>query len=188
MSDAFLSFISEIVPLTNEVKETIARKITVVSYPRKTILLREGEFYQHLYFVKKGILRTYVIRDTEEKTSLFFMENDFLVSSYRFVNEPSREYIEVVEDAELLEIKYDDLLESYDSCPEMNYVARVILERHFFRVYNRLISLLQLQAAERYAMLLKEQPDLFQRVPLSHIASYIGIRKESLSRIRRLLK
>jgi len=187
MYDKFFSFVSQVVSFDEKIKQVISKNITRVSYPKKTILLKEGEFHQNLYFIEKGILRTFLIKDNEDITSLFFMENDFLVSSFRFVNQPSFENIEVLEDATLLVLNYDDVLKMYKDHPEVNYLGRVMIELNYYRIYHRLVSMLKFSARERYEVLMKSQPELFQRVPLTHIASYLGIKKESLSRIRKSL-
>lgn len=187
MYEKFFSFISQVITLNDELRTVISKNITRVSYPKKSILLREGEFHQNLYFIEKGILRTYLIKDNEDITSLFFLENDFLVSSFRFVNQPSYESIEVLEDATLLMLNYDDVLLMYKNHPEINYLGRVLIEQNYYRMYHRLVSMLKFSARERYEVLMKTQPEIFQRVPLTHIASYLGIKKESLSRIRKTL-
>ncbi len=185
MYDNFFAFVDQVVQYDEKIKTAINSLIKRETYPKKTLLLKEGEFHQNLYFIEKGVLRTYVMRDKQDITSLFFAENDFLVSSFRFVNQPSLEYIEVLEDATVLVLNYDEVLKLYADYPEVNLLGRTMIELNYFRIYHRLVSMVKFTARERYEMLLETQPDLFQRVSLSHIASYIGIKKESLSRIRK---
>lgn len=185
MYKRFFSYISQVVTLDAEMAQAIERCIKREKYPKKTILLTEGEFHKNLYFIEKGILRTYVVKDNEDITSLFFMENDFLISSFRFVNQPSYEYIEVLEDAEVLVLNYDEVLKLYQEYPSINFLGRVLIEINYYRMYHRLVSMLKFSARERYEILMKTQPELFRRVSLSHIATYLGIKKESLSRIRK---
>ena len=185
MYSQIFDHISQIVPLPEHLKNIIGQHITRVTYPRKTILLKEGEVHQNLYFIESGILRTYVVKDDEDITTLFFAEKDFLVSSFRFINQPSDEYIEVLEEATVLILNYDDVLKIYQTYPEANYLGRTLIEHAYYKTYHRLVSMLKFSARERYEIMMKTQPGLFQRIPLAYIASYLGVKKESLSRIRK---
>ena len=176
---------SSFFPLSEALKNELIKNVSRVTYPKKTLLLREGEMHNSLYFIEKGILRTFIRKNKEDITTLFIKENDFLVSSFRFVNQHSLEYIEVLEDATILVFNYEDITKLYQDFPEANILGRTIIEHTYYRTYHRLITMLKFSTKEQYEMLIEQQPDLFQRVPLSHIASFLGIKKESLSRIRK---
>lgn len=187
MYDQLFDVFDQIKPFDENLKNILTANIKRHTFPKKSILLCEGELHQYIYFIEKGIMRTYIKKDKEEITTLFFSENDFLISIYRFVNEPSIEYIEALEDTTVLMFDYDQLLKIYQKYPDLNYFGRILIEKNYSKIYKRLLTMLKLTARERYELLVKMQPSLFQRVTLSHIASYLGIKKESLSRIRKSL-
>jgi CRP-like cAMP-binding protein len=89
-----------------------------------------------------------------------------------------------MEDSKLLSFKYEHLLKLYEKYPAFNYVTRVLTERYYISSEERAYSMRMKTARERYELLLSSDPQIFQRVPLKHIASYLGMKPETLSRIR----
>jgi CRP-like cAMP-binding protein len=98
---------------------------------------------------------------------------------------PSIESIQAIEDCELLVISRKDLLGLYEGDWKWQQVGRVVLEEHYMHQEDRLISMLRQQASERYRLFAEANPEIIQKVPLHHIASYLGISPETLSRIRK---
>ena len=142
---------------------------------------------RHVDFVVKGIFRVYYLDPkTEQEHNLFFVaENMFLTSLKSLLTQTTCPYsIEALEDAELLVIQNDHLQQLYARSHGWERFGRLLAEQYFIQNQTRAESLLTKSAEERYDELLTNFPDLTNRISLSHIASYLGIKGPSLSRIR----
>ncbi len=149
-------------------------------------LLREGQKIDEISFVEKGVLRLYYLSDGKEINNHFFLENDYAVSYLDFLkNTPSRYYIQALEDCELFAFNSKTLQSAYDESKNWERFGRIIAESVYATATNRFESFLFLSAKERYLQMLKNYPRFIQRIPLYHLASYLGIERESLSRIRK---
>lgn len=177
--------ISQIGNLSEELKEDISARLQYVTYKRNQVLLKQGEICDCLYFVSKGLLRAYYEKDEGEVSSWFMKEGDFIISVLSFFKrQASYESIAVLSDCELCYIHYDDLMELYDNYLEFNIIGRRLTEHYYCLSEMRLVGLRKQTATEKYEYLLSNYPELIQRVPSKHIASYLGIAEETLSRIR----
>ncbi|WP_229366003.1 Crp/Fnr family transcriptional regulator [Fibrisoma montanum] len=138
-------------------------------------------------FVLSGIFRVYYVHPaTEQEHNLYFIaEHTFLTSLKSLLTQTTCPYlIEALEDAELLVIDHDVLRQLYPQSHGWERFGRLLAEQYFLANQTRSESLLMQSAEERYVDLLTSQPDLLNRVSLGHIASYLGIKGPSLSRIR----
>ena len=112
-------------------------------------------------------------------------DGDFIISVHSFFQQtPSYECIELLEEASLISISFQDLQAMYHRHVEFNVVGRVLTEKYYGLSEERLIHLRMQTARERYASLLAAHPAVFQRASLKQIASYLGIPPETLSRLR----
>lgn len=183
---AFLEYILQFVSLTDEMKYKIAMRCEVKAYKKGTILLKEGSVCHHLFFIEKGVLRTFAYQDGKDVTSWIYFDNQLFTcwGSYLMQN-PSLDYIVVEEAAMVLTISRDDMEQLYDELPQLERFGRKVLEAQvtFVEAFSREYNFAP--AKERYEMLLEYFPDITQRVNLGHIASFIGISQETLSRIRK---
>lgn len=153
--------------------------------PPKTILLREGEIAGKIYFIKMGCLREWFNKDGKDVTFQFFFENQPVASIDSFMNQkPSLFTIESIEPSQILSISksdFDELLSRYPRFKEE--YENLIFSR--LRNYSQLfLSRIKDSPQERYEDLLKNHPEIIQRIPQHYIASYLGITPISLSRIR----
>ncbi len=149
-------------------------------------LLKEGQKVNEISFVEKGALRFYYLSDEKEINNHFFLENDYAVSYLDFLkNTPSRYYIEALEDCELYTFNSQSLQYAYNNSKNWERFGRIIAESVYATATNRFESFLFLSAKERYLQMIKDYPRFIQRIPLYHLASYLGIERESLSRIRK---
>lgn len=150
-------------------------------------LLEAGERVKEIAFVEKGVLRIfYFSKKGKEINNHFFLENDYAVPYLDFLkNRPSRYYIQALEDSELLTFSAASLQKAYDQSKNWERFGRIIAESAYAVATNRFESFLFLSARERYLQMLKDYPKFIQRIPLYHLASYLGIERESLSRIRK---
>lgn len=151
----------------------------------KTVLLKEGEISNNLYFIKKGCLREWFNKDGKDITFQFFFEREPVASIDSFIHhKPSLFTIESIEPSIILSIRKADFDELITLYPEFKTVFHnFILTR--FGVYGQLfLSRIKDSPQERYEELMKNQPEILKRIPQHYIASYLGVTPISLSRIR----
>lgn len=152
-------------------------------------LLKEKQMVNEIAFVEHGVLRLfYLTNDGKEVNNHFFLENDYAVSYLDFLKKrPSRYYIQALEDCELLTFNAESLRVAYDNSKNWERFGRLIAESAYAIATNRFESFLFQSARDRYLQMLNDYPKFIQRIPLYHLASYLGIERESLSRIRKVI-
>jgi CRP-like cAMP-binding protein len=148
-------------------------------------LLKPGHVNDRLFFIKKGLLRCYYLKNDRELTDWFFWEMDAVVSIDSFYDQvPSKDFIQAIEDTEVFWISAKDLEKAYETYPEFNYVGRVLTTK-YLRIWHRLARRIRyLRTEERYRLVVAEQPEIFLRVPLNVLATYFDMSPETLSRLR----
>lgn len=150
------------------------------------ILWSVGDVCRHVVFLKTGLIRTFLQSDKKVDTYQFFFENRLLADYYSFVSQqPCSLNYEAIEDCELMVITRTDIYNLYDRFRSFERFGRLLAERNLIGVLSTTMNLKGLSPEERYLALIKERPKVMQRVPLSMIASYLGIGPEYLSRIRK---
>jgi len=187
MLDTLFTYINSIRPISDELREAIASSFEIIEVPKRHKLLVEGQTSNYIYAVEKGLLRMYYVKDGEEICSRFMDEQYMLAMSVNsfYSRTPGYEYIETLELSVLGRIHYDKLQQLYNKYIEFNYTARVITERFYIRSEERLFLIRKQTAEERYVFYINKYPEMYQRVPLKYIATYLGITLETLSRIRK---
>lgn len=185
MKEILFNFIEQYIELTEEDKEILTQNDSFRSFKKGDFLLKEGEYAQYYYMVIKGCVRSYYINDKEEKTTAFYLEKDGITPESIAVNKPSRYYIVCEEDCVLLEGSPDMENDFFKKYPKFESLCRVLTEKELAKSQESFADFVNTTPEERYLNLLENKPELFQRVPQYQIASYIGIKPESLSRIRR---
>jgi CRP-like cAMP-binding protein len=140
---------------------------------------------KNIYWVEQGAIRSYYLKNGNEITTWFTFENEFITSFYSFIsNAPSHETIELLEDSILYGLTFQDLNALTEAFPPINQLYRRVLEINFIKQEKKLAERFD-TATEKYEDLIVNYPQILQRVPLGHIASYLGITQSTLSRIRR---
>lgn len=173
--------------LSNSLKQAIVQNSKVAKIGKKQKLLGEGEKSDSIYFIVSGAVRIfYLNKEGVETNTWFLVENELVISVYSFfTSQPSFEYIETLEHCTFITLKKDKLDWLYQTFIEFNIIGRKLTELYYIRNEAQANALRLLSAKERYQQLLNTQPQLLQRVSLGHIASYLGISAETLSRIRK---
>jgi len=150
------------------------KEIETLSIPSKTVLLEEGKIADKIYLVRKGCLRLFFYNEGKDITFQFFFEGDFVASfDSLYRGTPSLFSLESIEPSEVVSIKKEDFYHKIESNPSL----RLLYE-------EKIIERFKNTPQQRYEELLKEYPNIIQRVPQHYIASYLGITPVSLSRIR----
>ena len=182
----FINTLSQVVKVNPDDFKLFSKKLSSVNLKKNEIWEKEGRIGQYLGFINKGILRQYHLKDGQEFTEDFFSENDFIGNYISYLKqEPSTLNIQALEDCELFVITFDDLQKFYDEIPTVDRFGRLIAEKKLIEFHDKTTSFLLDSPEERYYKLIQQKPDLHSRVKQYYIAQYLGIRPESLSRIRK---
>ena len=184
MQDILIDFLSKYISLTEEEKSAILSLDLFRSFKKGTILLREGQISQNEYFVLKGCIRKYYIKDGEEKTTAFFTEMEGLVPHCVISKTSSGYYISCVEDTMLTVTNPDMGVDLNSKFPKFKKMCRILSEELFSKQQIDFDEFKTSSPEERYLNLQQKRPDLIQRVPQQQLASYLGIKPQSLSRLR----
>lgn len=178
--------LQHLIGLTNEEFDLFLGCLQSQKLKRKEVLIAEGDICRYAYFIKKGCLRYFHNMDGEEITGQFFFENGWYTDYESFLlQKPSKQNIDALEPTELILLSKSDLFNLYITIPKFEKFGRIMAENAFMGLRNRTELLTQQSAEERYLKLVKERPKVIERVPQHYIASYLGIKPPSLSRIRK---
>ena len=184
MQDILFDFIAKYVSLTDEEKNATLSVEIFHSFKKGTILLKEGQKSKDSYFVLKGCIRTYYVLDCEEKTTAFYTEREALTPPCVTSKTPSEYYISCIEDSILTISNSDVELEVYSKFPKLETLCRMISEELLAKQRIDFDLFKNSSPEQRYLNLLQKRPDLFQRVPQHQLASFLGMKPQSLSRLR----
>lgn len=163
----------------------LVNQFELVEFPKKYLLLKEGEFSDDIYFVCKGLIRNYYIKEDKEINHWITKENGLLSAAYTIAT-GDRNFInyETLEPTITLKISYSILLQHCDKHHSIARLVRKIIEKYYTLFMEKTYEVLFLSAEERYHIFMKDHSDLNARLPVKIIASYIGIAPETLSRLR----
>jgi len=158
----------------------------------KTRRLAKGDYWieagrknTQIGFLNAGHLRKYYLKEGDEITDYFYFENDFTADLPSILsNTPSVASIIAMQESSLVTFSYDDFNKLCEASPRLEHLHRLIIEITFLRFYDRAMSFILETPKERYDRLVSSRPDILQRVTQHHIASYLGISPQHLSRIR----
>ena len=185
MIGKLLELIEKSVEVNQDEKELITRLFHEKKYGKGDFFLNEGDVCRNGGFMVSGVMRYYINDDGEEKTYGFAQESDFICNNESFLpQQPSRQIIQALEDCIVLAIGYDDLQKFYSSLKSGERFGRLVIEQVFVKTLQGLNSFYTDSPELRYEKFIKEYPDLLQRIPQYYIASYVGVKPQSLSRIR----
>lgn len=172
-------------PLSLACQQDLIANSKMTTFKRGEIVVREGQFSKKAYLIVQGCARAYYLKDGKDISDWFAFENQFMASIVSFFSEePSPHYVEFVEDALVLEFSkdaFDSLSNKYHDFER--FISKVVTET-MLGLCERLYTIQFNKAEERYKHLITIHPDITNRIPLTHIASYLGITLETLSRIR----
>jgi CRP/FNR family transcriptional regulator, anaerobic regulatory protein len=186
MYDQILKRISLFISLDKSEEDIFVSKLVVKNFKKKELILQEGDVCKYAYFINSGCLRYYYNVDGKENTAQFFFENGWYTDYDSFLTGKStKQNIETLEKSELLLISSKNLQQLYIEIPKFERFGRIMAENAFLGIRQRNEMLENQTAEERYLTLMNERPKVFERIPQHYIASYLGIKPPSLSRIRK---
>ncbi len=188
MGNEISRLISRFLTLTDEEAIAFEECIPIKTYKKGEILLKEGQVSRDSYFVIKGCVRKYYIIEGDERTTEFYVEDESVASLQSYMNKtPANHYFECIEDCMLAVLNYNKEQELFKRVPKYETLCRMSMESAFGDQQEAISKFITSNPETRYKDLLEKRPDLLQRVPQYHLASYLGIKPESLSRIRKRL-
>jgi CRP-like cAMP-binding protein len=153
--------------------------------PKDFVLLKENMVSDYFYFIEKGVARIFYYKNNKEITEWLAMDRQFFLSITSFFRRiPSHLIIHTLERSEVSGIHHDDLMRLADKYHDVETLLRKMLTWSLILSQERMDSIQFESAQQRYERLLKSSPQIVQRVPLTYIASFLGITLETLSRIR----
>ena len=185
LSWPLVKFINQLYPLTDELIDFVVKNTTFRKVPKGRFLLKPGDVCKDYYYIHKGVLRSFIKYGNKEITIWINPEGE-ITTSIRSIasSKVSEEYIQVIENAELVVIPFDAMSELYEKFPEMNKVGRMLLEEYYATSEERVFIARLPNAEARYQHFINSRPELLNRIPLKYVASYLGITLETLSRLR----
>lgn len=189
MFENIIKNVTRFITLSPEEEKIFTDLLTVQTFPKKTVLLREGEICQFEGFIKEGCVRVYYLDDNGFEVTILFAIEDWWISDIAsFQNQkPSNLYIETLEDSEIYMLNPTTKEELLQKIPKFERVFRLLVQRNLFTLQNRLVNTISKSASDRYLEFIKVYPTIPQRVAQYYIASYLGVSKEFVSTIRKRL-
>ncbi|KMQ61903.1 Crp/Fnr family transcriptional regulator [Chryseobacterium sp. BLS98] len=181
--------ISRFVTLTPEEEKIYEDLLTLQKFPKKTLLLREGEICQFEGFIKEGCVRTYYLDENGFEVTLLFAVEDWWITDIASFNNqiPSKIFIETLEDTEIYMLTPETKEELLRKVPKFERAFRLLIQRYVVTLQNRLVNTISQPATDRYLEFIRVYPTIPQRVAQYYIASYLGVSKEFVSTIRKRL-
>lgn len=185
MMSEYLNILNSISPLGPESQKEISEHISVKKVAKGGLILKYGEICRHIYFVNRGFIRIFYYKNGKDITEWFADEKQFFfsITSY-FEQTPSELIIEAIEDCEIIQLSKEGQDRLRRTNLEISNLIIGFYSRSLMLSQKRMDSIQFETAAKRYNTLLDHQPNILQKVPLQHVASFLGITQETLSRIR----
>ncbi|SFD84289.1 cAMP-binding domain of CRP or a regulatory subunit of cAMP-dependent protein kinases [Chitinophaga sp. CF118] len=186
MYEQLTKYILDTIPVNDNELASILSYFQPLKSKKNELLINHGQSSQRMFFVENGCLRIFFIQeDGQDITRYLAFEKNFATALVSFISqEPSLEFIQALEDTELLSISRRDFHHLLETVPLWEKFYRHYLEHAYVTNTNRLMSFITMDAVERYRILLRESPLIIQRLPNKIVASYLNISQETLSRIK----
>ncbi len=187
---SFHQFVSTMVKFPEDAWVKFKKNATIKNIQKKEHLVKEGEICKSLGFFNEGYFRFYYFnKNADEITLNFHFAPGFITSYTSFISgHPSRIFVQAMENTQILSINHTALYQLMDLHPQLMKLGKFMADKIAIDAEEHLFNLLNSTAEERYANLLQTHPAYVRHIPLRHIASYLGVSPETLSRIRRKIK
>ncbi|MFZ9387735.1 MAG: Crp/Fnr family transcriptional regulator [Chitinophagaceae bacterium] len=186
----FLEYLRKFVDFSEEEFSTlILPYLTVMKFDKKQLITKAGEVENYLYFISKGLVRKYYLKDREEINTQISLEGHIIHSQESFHSRtPSEYYVEAIEPSILVAISFKDLEAAFDQSKKMEHLGRMVIT-HTMVIKDRWqMQLVKMTPRERFLNFVTKNSELVQRVPQKYLASYLNIKPETFSRFKHLLR
>ena len=175
-------------PLSDGAANFIKEHAFIISFNKGELLLEEGQVCEHIYFIKKGVVRGFIREGKKDITTWITAEGEMVSSILTFESKGAAiENMQAIEDCEMLALTLADLETLYEQFPEFNIVSRKLLQQYYSDAEGRAFIARLTNAETKYKQFLTRYSHFANRIPLTYIASFLGITLETLSRVRRKL-
>lgn len=186
--NAYISdYLKEFNHVTNEEIEFIRPHLTIQEYHKKSFYLKAGDIQKEMGYVSAGLLRRYYIDQRgKEITTGFVKENEYATDYPAFLQQRKTKYfIQCLEPSIIISLPFETIIASYNQFTNGQIYGRLVAEKALNILTERLEGFLFNTAEERYLEFVKKNPNLIHRISLTHLSSFLGIERQSLSRIRK---
>ncbi len=187
MITALRDQLMNLVGLNEAESQVLIDKLNPQFFKAKATIIKAESTAKHIYFIQSGLLRTYHLQDGKEINTYFASDGQFISTFSSFITQNSSfEFLEAIEDSTVFTLSHQDLTHLYSMSPKYEKLGRVLAEKNYLCILDRTLLLQTKTAKEKYLHFIKTYSGkIVQRVPQLHIASFLGIAPESLSRIRK---
>jgi CRP/FNR family transcriptional regulator, anaerobic regulatory protein len=186
MTNKILNHIRQIAVVSEEEQAAFEAILEFKEVKKKDFALKEGDYCDKIFFINSGIFRLYYNIDGEENTYSFCVENCWYTDFESYLtNKKTEVNLQALEDCSIIRFKKTDIETLYRKYHNIERIGRILIEQAFVEEIEETRLANSCSAEERYLKLTMSNPELFQRIPQYHIASYLNIKPESLSRIRK---
>lgn len=181
----FFDVVTSFTQLSAEGRDGLSAILKPMEFPKGHMLVKQHSICQYIFFIERGLTRTFYYKDDKDVTDWLSAENMFACSIISFLTrKPDRRGIELLEDSMLWGLHHDDLEKLYQRHHDVERWGRLLVNQGLIQLQQRFDDLHFATAAQRYQTLMDTNATFIQRAPLGIIASYLGITQETLSRIR----
>lgn len=186
MHNHLIHLLSNFIDLNEKEKSFIEDNLPVLEFNKGDFLLEQGDVSKSFYFIVSGSVRLYYDVELEEKTAFFYFENEFVSSYESFTQQlPAKHNFQCMESTTVIEISVENVEVMLREFRSFEFLARTIMEQELAMYQNIVSTFILKSPEERYLDLLTNRPEMINRIPQYYLATYIGVRPESLSRIRK---
>ena len=184
--EQLIKHLEQFIPLETSDKELMEEVLIKKQYSKGDFLLQEGTISDRFFYNLEGYVRLFYTRDIEERTTYFYPAGQFISPYESFVKqEPSKLNLQAMTDVTTIEISVEAAQRMLQHSPRFEAIARIAMEEELIAHQEIIANLLTKTPEQRYFDLMESHPDIIQLIPQKHIASYIGVQPESLSRLKR---
>ena len=182
---ALLQHFAQYIDLSHDLEKEIINRVKLQTFKKGELIHNASKICTHSYFIQQGLLRLYFIKDGKEVSEYFSSEGEW-VNSPRSFRQRHLDiyYIDAIENTVVFCLHVNDLVYLFDHFPTMERYARLSMGSMFGHFLERITSMRFTTAKEKYEHFCKTYHDIYHRIPLGMVASYLGITQETLSRIR----
>jgi CRP-like cAMP-binding protein len=180
------SIFNQVTPIEEEAWIDFEQYFSIKTLRKRDVLWQAGEVCKHLVFINKGLIRSCRFIEEKEISTNFFFEDTVFYDDYSFISgQPCADSYEALEQTELIVIPKAAVNQMFDKYRSFERLGRKMVEHNHAKQLEELQNSRNLPSKERYLQLLSVRPDIANRVPLKHIASYLNMTPEYLSKLRK---